>query len=657
MLKPVEINEFCNLKFLSNPTFSPDGSRAAFTVTSADEKKNRYNSNIYTFTDGKPRRLTNGNGEGRFIFLDNDTILFPANREEKSDEPSLVSRYYKISLSGGEAELAFEFPVPVGSVLPVSESDFIVTATVFPGYEELYKGDEKLAAKYLAESKKNADYEEITQMPWWWNGGSFTKASYDSLYRYSAKTKKLTRISDVGYAVSDVSLSPDKKYVYYSVMNADTPKPDYFGEAAVKRTELSSGITELLAESRKGFRIGACIPCESFDIILASDEKFGMNTDPDFYKLDPKTKEITLYCKYGLGFHSSVGSDIRYGGGRGMKVVEDTLYFISTVFDSANIYKLEDGSITPVTDNDGSVDSFDICGGKLLVNALWGMKAQELYDEKGRRLTSFNKKTLADKYTAVPEKLNFTRNGTELHGFVLKPYGFEKGKKFPVILDIHGGPKTVYGEAYYHEMQYWAGKGYFVIYCNPTGSDGRGGFMDITGKYGTVDYEDIMSFCDEFLAAYPEADADNMFETGGSYGGFMTNWIIGHTDRFRACASQRSISNWFSFCGVSDIGYPFAVDQNRADPWDDTEKMWFHSPLKYARNVKTPTLFIHSFEDYRCPIDQGYQMFSALVFNGVEAKMVCFRGENHELSRSGKPQHRIKRLKEITEWFENHRKK
>ncbi len=181
--------------------------------------------------------------------------------------------------------------------------------------------------------------------------------------------------------------------------------------------------------------------------------------------------------------------------------------------------------------------------------------------------------------------------------------------------------------------------------------------MDITGKYGTVDYEDIMSFCDEFLAAYPEADADNMFETGGSYGGFMTNWIIGHTDRFRACASQRSISNWFSFCGVSDIGYPFAVDQNRADPWDDNEKMWFHSPLKYARNVKTPTLFIHSFEDYRCPIDQGYQMFSALVFNGVEAKMVCFRGENHELSRSGKPQHRIKRLKEITEWFENHRKK
>ena len=165
-----------------------------------------------------------------------------------------------------------------------------------------------------------------------------------------------------------------------------------------------------------------------------------------------------------------------------------------------------------------------------------------------------------------------------------------------------------------------------------------------------------MAFCDAALAAWPDMDAEELFETGGSYGGFMTNWIIGHTDRFRACASQRSISNWFSFWGVADIGVEFAADQNAADPWNDPEKLWEHSPLKYADRARTPTLFIHSFEDYRCPIDQGYQMFTALIAHGVESRMVCFRGENHELSRSGKPSHRLKRLNEITGWFDSHRK-
>ena len=135
----------------------------------------------------------------------------------------------------------------------------------------------------------------------------------------------------------------------------------------------------------------------------------------------------------------------------------------------------------------------------------------------------------------------------------------------------------------------------------------------------------------------------------------MTNWIISHTDRFRACASQRSISNWTSFYGVSDIGPDFSEDQCGASLWPDAEKFWQHSPMKYADKVKTPTLFIHSLEDYRCPVDQGYQMYSALAAHGVESRLVLFRGENHELSRSGKPKHRLRRLNEITGWFDAHR--
>ena len=165
-----------------------------------------------------------------------------------------------------------------------------------------------------------------------------------------------------------------------------------------------------------------------------------------------------------------------------------------------------------------------------------------------------------------------------------------------------------------------------------------------------------MAFCDKALETYPDMDERNVFETGGSYGGFMTNWIIGHTDRFAACVSQRSISNWISFYGISDIGVDFGGDQCQGTPWSDPEKLWWHSPLKYADRCVTPTLFIHAYEDYRCPIDQGYQMFTGLIAHGVESKMVLFKGENHELSRSGKPLHRIRRLEEITRWFEQHKR-
>jgi dipeptidyl aminopeptidase/acylaminoacyl peptidase len=136
----------------------------------------------------------------------------------------------------------------------------------------------------------------------------------------------------------------------------------------------------------------------------------------------------------------------------------------------------------------------------------------------------------------------------------------------------------------------------------------------------------------------------------------MTNWIIGHTDRFRAAVSQRSISNWVSKFCTTDIGYFFVEDQNQATPWSDVDVLWNASPLKYADRVKTPTLFIHSEQDYRCWVPEGIQMFTALKYHGIDARLCLFRGENHELSRSGKPKHRIRRLREMKEWFDTYLK-
>ena len=654
-MKAIALDDFYRLCYLSQPSFSPEGTSACFVVTRIDRKKDAYRSCLWLRRGGKLRQLTGFGRESSFQYLDEDTVVFPGSREEgESEAPEC--RWYRISLSGGEAEPAWDFPIPVSRLIPLPGGDLLLVGRCYPGYEELYRGDRKLRDAFRRHSRENADYEELTQLPWWWNGGGFTKGSYEALFRYDAKRKTLCRLTEEKQSVSDVTLSPDGRSVWFFRRPVRASLP-LVGETTLCRLELASGKTEEMAADGERFTILGFFPGESFGLLLAHEKQHGLNTDADFYRLDYADASLSLLARHGEAIGSSVGSDIRYGGGRAAKMVGDVFYFISTRFDGAELYKLEDGQISRLTDRGGSVDGFDVCKGELLLTALWDMKAQELYDGSGRQLSRFNEAALRGRYIAQPEPLYVKRGDGEIHGFVLRPRDFDPGQKYPVILDVHGGPKTVYGPVYYHEMQYWAGKGYFVIFCNPTGSDGRGGaFMDIRGQYGGVDFDDLMAFTDAALAAYPAMDADELFETGGSYGGFMTNWIIGHTDRFRACASQRSISNWLSMYGVSDIGPDFTEDQNGAGLWDSPETLWAHSPLKYAPRVKTPTLFIHAFEDYRCPIDQGYQMFTALLRHGVEAKLVCFREENHELSRSGKPSHRLKRLREITAWFDGHRK-
>ncbi len=652
-MKPVAIDDFLKLKYLSQPTFSPEGSCAAFVVSEADRKKNGYRSYIYVLKDGKTKKLTSFGQEKSFQFLDEDTILFPGKRE-KDDEEAPGSVWYRISLNGGEAEEMFRFPIPVARLRMLPDGNAILTGKTLPGFEDLYKGDPKYLKNYLKYKKDNADYEEIAQVPWWWNGGTYTKGAYDSLFFYDARKKALSRISALNEAVSSLTLSEDGTKAYF-VRSEIRPLLPRYDESVLCELEIRSGKIKELFRSSQTLALKDYYLLKSFVLLYAADQtKNGRNTNGDFYRLD-KDGRPQLLAVHGEPIGSSVGADIRLGGGSSTAVEGDTFYFISTRFDGACLFKLENGTITQLTERPGSADCLSVKNGRILTVALYDMKGQELYDGKGRQLTHFNDAVLRNRYVAQPEALNVKRGGYEVHGFVLKPMDYDPAKKYPVILDIHGGPKTVYGPVFYHEMQYWAGKGYFVIFCNPTGSDGRGAFLDIRGKYGTVDFEDIMAFCDEALKVWPAMDESNFFETGGSYGGFMTNWIVGHTDRFKACASQRSISNWTSFYGVSDIGVGFGTDQNGADAWTDLEKVWEQSPLKYADRAKTPTLFIHSFEDYRCPIDQGYQMFTALIAHGVESKMVCFRGENHELSRSGKPSHRLKRLSEITEWFEKHK--
>ena len=342
-----------------------------------------------------------------------------------------------------------------------------------------------------------------------------------------------------------------------------------------------------------------------------------------------------------------------------MKAVGDALYYVSNYAHDSAINVWRPGQPAQrLTGEDCSVDFFDLRDGTALTVGFAGNDLQEVYKldlESGRqkKLTKYNAAALKNKYVATPEPVSFVnKEGNTIEGWVLKPMDYDPAKKWPAALDIHGGPRATFGTCFFHQMQTMASDGCFVMFCNPTGSGGRGdAFADISGRYGTIDYEDLMQFVDVVLEKYPAIDPKRLGVLGGSYGGFMCNWIIGHNQRFAAAASQRSIASWITLFGTCDIGLSFDLREVQATPFTDMYKMWDQSPMKFANRAKTPTLFINSTEDYRCWMPEGISMFTALQLNNVPTRMCIFKGENHELSRSGKPRHRVRRLREIRQWL------
>lgn len=665
-MENLKLDDFTKYKFLSGIRLSPNGKNVGFILHRMDVEENKYLSNIYIYDEEKKSeyKLTSLDEERSFIWKDNNTILFPAvrgkkdkDRREKKEE---FTSYYEISLNGGEATKAFEIPLNVNSLEILDEGNLLLTANFDPNHPNLKElsGEEK--EKAIKQMEEDKDYEVLDEIPFWSNGVGFTNKKRNRLYIYNLNDKKAIPVTDEFTDVGSIKLNKDKTKVII-VASSYTDKMQL--KSDLHLYNIKENNLEKLTH-HEGFSYSYADFLHDKIIFAGKDMKsYGLNQNPHFYLMDLDGNNPIRISKddFDYGLWNSVGSDCRFGGSRSMVVDGDYLYFVTTEGDSSYINKIDkEGNIEKLIQGKGSVDGFDILDGNINFIGLRGLKLQELYSLKEKeeiQLTKFNEWVMEEKKLSQPQHLSFENDGITIDGWVMKPVDFEEGKTYPAILDIHGGPKTVYGEVFYHEMQYWANEGYVVFFCNPRGSDGRGNeFADIRGKYGTIDYDDIMKFTDLVLERCPFIDRDRVGVTGGSYGGFMTNWIIGHSNRFKAAASQRSISNWVSFFGTTDIGYYFADDQNAATPWSDIEKLWFHSPMKYADKVVTPTLFIHSEEDYRCWLPEGLQMFTALKYHGVDSRLCMFRGENHELSRSGKPKHRIRRLEEITNWFNKYLK-
>lgn len=645
-MKKIQLDDFLNYNYISNLKVSKKG-KLAFILSKANKDKTSYDRNLYLY-DGKVRQLTQTNKISNYLFVDDSTILYEADNKDGY----ILFNY--LNIETGIIKEAFSLPLLSAQIKLIDEKHIAILSSIKKDNPDLYK-DKDYKNKYTL--IQNGNYEILDETPFWFNGAGFINGSRTALFTMElGKPNTLKRITDTNLDIGRLEINDGNIY--------------FLADEVTNKHSLYSKIYKVNKNKVDVYASSNTIHFSSFYFlnnelyILGNDnKKYGLNQNDNIYIY--KDDKLSLYYKNEESFGSSVGSDCRLGGGKSLDVYNNELYYISTRFNGSYIYKLDNKKEIKVSLNDeGSIDEICAFNNKIYFVGMLENNLQEIYcldlvNKKQEKVTSINKEVLKGKYVADYEEIKFNCHGLDLYGWVLKPYNYNPKKKYPAILDIHGGPKTVYGKVFYHEMQYWASKGYFVFFSNPIGGDGRGNeFMYMAGKYGNEDYDCLMKFTDVVLKNYPQIDKNNVFETGGSYGGFMTNWIIGHTDRFKACASQRSISNWLSFAGTSDIGYMFAKDQQGVkDVIKDETTLWEHSPLKYAENVKTPTLFIHSDEDYRCPIEQGLQMMNALIENNVETRMCYFHHENHELSRGGKPLNRIKRLEEITNWFDKHKGK
>lgn len=658
-MNAIKINQFLDFKFISNIVTNESQNHLTFLVAKANQKKNEYNYDLWVSDGLKHHKCVSLKSKSSYIFETNETLLFAYEKskaEEKKVKEEKYSIYYRYFLEDGRIEKAYEFSFPA-TIIKVLKGSLLLKATLTSKQHHFYLDQKEERKKFIKEDKDSKLYEDISEIPFYFNGLGHTANQRNQILLYDIALKTIKPLVDSDFNVGIVKVSTDQNRIYYTGSQA----------TGIKRLtthifcyHVSSKETDILYHE-DNFSVSNLYVFNDEIIVAGSDMKdFGINQNPDFFTLRHKKLELLTIYRGSIG--NSVGSDVRLGDSKKDVIVDDKLYFVSTVDDHCEIHTLDlNGTIKMEFQFNGSIDGLVYMNHQFYIVGQYRQKLQEIYqlhliENKQLQLTRFNMSVMKNKYIATPKEIIVKGPNHVVKGFILYPKDFDPNQSYPAILDIHGGPKTVYGKVYYHEMQYWANQGYFVFFANPRGSDGKGdAFADIRGKYGTIDYDDLMMFTDMVLAKTPQINKKQTFVTGGSYGGFMTNWIVGHTHRFKAAATQRSISNWLSFHGTSDIGFYFSKDQTAGHPLTDMDLLYEQSPIKYTKNVKTPLLFIHSDQDYRCPIEQAMQFFTLLKEQGVETKFIWFKGETHELSRSGKPQARIKRLHEITSWFETYK--
>ena len=626
-----------------------------------------YKTDLWVFntTEQSSRQLTDGveigacrwDGAGRVVF----TAVIEDEDKALQEKGIPITGFYSLDTRTGAKELLFRVRKNVTAFEKIRDDwwFFLCGDNLHDDeYLEQAGGDWE---KFAEIKKEEADYFVAGEVPYWTNSAGYCDGKRGRLF--SCKNGQLEQISPDDLHVTAMKAYQDKYVAYFGVRSGGVQNTT----GKLYRYDLQKEAVQPLDTSEEYVYTYLDAVSETELLLCRSDRKLhGEYQDEyiDLYRMDSGTC-LRKNEKGDYHLYDNVVSDASYLSTWLNKPVrvEHGTYFIALDRESSRVFYWDDGKDLPevVTAAEGKVIDYEIVGDTLYMIAMRGLGGTELYSQPlsggaETRLTEENTHLEEEyQYSAVEYLPFLNSNGVEIQGWYIKPVNFKEGEKYPAILFIHGGPQCAFGTIFNHDMQLAAARGFGVLFCNPTGSEGRGGeFGDLRMKYGTIDYDDLIGFTSYAVEQLPWIDGENLGVTGGSYGGIMTNWIIGHTDLFKAAVSDRGVSNNISDFGLSDIGVSFGLDTFETTPWGDVMFLWDQSPLKYAEHIKTPTLFIHGMEDYRCPHDHALQMHTALTYFGTPSRVFMVRGENHELCRSGEPKHRIRRLEETLKWFETH---
>ncbi len=678
MGRKVVVEDLFSLSFVSDPQISPGGDKVAFVVTTIDQKTFEYTSHIYVAaSDGssKARQFTSGPKSDRHPRWSPDGRMLAFLSERDKDKKAQI---YVMDTAGGEARRVTDQDGGVAAFDWAPDSRGFV-------YQARVLDDTGPDADFLREwyaREKNGDAGKERPLPdvrvfdrirYKANGIGQWDGRRSQLFVVSLEGGPARQITSGPYDHTSPRWSPDGKWIAF-VADRD-PEADYRTVSDIWVVPAEGGEPRRLTAGLGPAHNPVFSPNGRYIAYLGhtNPEPAGMSSNTRVWIVDVNQGQPRmLTADFDANAGHSVGSDMRSDAGPvGPFWAPDgrSIYFLSTVRASTHVYRVSvpgqgAGEVTPVTTGDRDVFGFSMAArtGDIALAVTDPLLPGDIFflpAEGGseRRLSAVNEEWLAEISLSKPEPFDFVgADGWQIQGFIMKPPGFQPDRRYPAVLEVHGGPHSAYGHAFFLEFQLLAAAGFVVLYTNPRGSDGYGEAFRaaVINDWGGKDYEDLMAGVDA-LCRLPYVDEHRLGVLGGSYGGFMTNWIVGHTKRFQAAVTQRSISNLVSMFGTSDIGYFFNVHHlGGALPWADPKVYEYRSPLTYVENVTTPIMIIHSDQDLRCPFEQAEQFFVALRQLRKTARLVRFAGENHELSRSGKPKNRAERLRQILSWMTTH---
>ncbi len=688
--------------WIGDTQLSPDGSHAVYVQTTVNAKRDGYDTALYLLDTAHPmtpaRRLTNGPHDAQPRWSPDGTQLAFTRAVEKDGKPQ-PAQLYLISLAGGEPMQVSAVEKGVGSPQWAPNGSCIAALSETPIVPEP-KSEKKDAAKT---EEHKSDVRIITKAVYRNNGtGYLDTKDVPQLYlfytsKFGAKPGEGWQVTAGRFGVGEFAWHTSSANIYYTSEHTDEPYYDLphneiyvlGAPATAPKDDKAPPPASALVAKLTFAASGLAISPDGMRVAFHGDEQpltkprshqqpdlFVMEIDPS--KAAPATPALhNLTANYDYEMGSGVGGDntAPRGGGRGGMVwtADGRLIFdVVGKQGSALLVSVDSstGAVKELTAEKQAVVGFAVKPDATTALALIStpLMIGDLYSvatdgsKQQTQLTDVNKELFSQLNLTMPEDMQVapTANakdipGSKIESFVQLPPEFDKTKKYPLILNIHGGPHSAYGWVFDHEMQWMAAKGYVVVYPNPRGSTTYGQqFANvIQHNYPGDDFHDLMD-CVDAVVKLGYVDPAKMGVTGGSGGGLLTDWTVTHTDRFKAAVAQRDITDWANWWYTADFTL-FQPTWFEGAPFDKVDEFKKYSPITYVTNIKTPMMFILGEADYRTPpTGGGEDFFRALKYRHIDTVMVRFPGESHELSRSGQPWHRVERLENIMNWFDKY---